>query len=115
MIDAGGGVLHAVADTYLEGCAEARADGFGQLIDLTAVDYLTYGAPRNLPAAVEAERFEVVTQLINHSTRERIRIRTRSTPMSQSSRPCSIFGPVPRTSSARSTTCSASSLPTTLI
>jgi NADH-quinone oxidoreductase subunit C len=76
MIDAGGGVLHAVADTYLEGCAEARADGFGQLIDLTAVDYLTYGAPRNLPAAVEAERFEIVTQLINHSTRERIRIRT---------------------------------------
>ncbi|MGB1505056.1 MAG: NADH-quinone oxidoreductase subunit C, partial [Acidimicrobiales bacterium] len=55
---------------------EARADGFGQLIDLTAVDYLTYGAPRNLPDGVEAERFEVVTQLINHSTRERIRIRT---------------------------------------
>ncbi len=76
MLDAGDGVLHASVDTYLAGCAEARADGFGQLIDLTAVDYLTYGAPRNLPDGVEAERFEVVTQLINHSTRERIRIRT---------------------------------------
>ena len=55
MLDAGDGVLHASVDTYLAGCAEARADGFGQLIDLTAVDYLTYGAPRNLPDGVEAE------------------------------------------------------------
>lgn len=74
-IDAGDGVLHASVEAYLDGCAAARADGFGQLVDLTAVDYLTYGAPRHLPDGVEAERFEVVTQLINHNTRERIRVR----------------------------------------
>ena len=75
LVDAGDGVLHAFVDTYLDGCTEAQADGFGQLVDLTAVDYLTYAAPRNLPAGIEAERFELVTQLINHTTRERVRIR----------------------------------------
>ena len=75
-VDGGDGVLFADVETYLEGCTAAQAAGFGQLIDLTAVDYLTYAAPRNLPAGVEAERFEVVTQLINHGTRERVRIRT---------------------------------------
>lgn len=74
-VDAGDGVLFADVETYLEGCTAAQADGFNQLIDLTAVDYLTYGAPRSLPDGVAAERFEVVTQLINHGTRERIRIR----------------------------------------
>ena len=75
-VDAGDGVLHASVDAYLDGCTEAQADGFSQLVDLTAVDYLTYAADRNLPAGIEADRFEVVTQLINHGTRERIRIRT---------------------------------------
>ena len=31
-------VLHATVGTYLEVCSEAHADGFDQLIDLTAVD-----------------------------------------------------------------------------
>jgi len=70
------GLLFATVDNYLDVCAAAHADGFDQLIDLTAVDYLTYGAPRNLPTGVDAERFEVVTQLINHGRRERLRIRT---------------------------------------
>ena len=70
------GLLFATAETHLEVCAAARADGFDQLIDVTAVDYLTYGAPRHLPEGVEAERFEVVTQLIDHARRRRIRIRT---------------------------------------
>ena len=69
-------VLHATIDSYLDTCAEAQADGFDQLIDLTAVDYLTYAGDRTLPGGLEAERFEVVTQLINHSRRERVRIRT---------------------------------------
>jgi NADH-quinone oxidoreductase subunit C len=69
-------VLHATVDSYLEVCAEARADGFDQLIDLTAVDYLTYAGTRSLPGDLAAERFEVVTQLIDHARRERIRIRT---------------------------------------
>lgn len=70
------GLLFATVDNYLDVCVAAQADGFDQLIDVTAVDYLTYGAPRNLPAGVDAARFEVVTQLINHSRRERLRIRT---------------------------------------
>ena len=69
------GVLHAAVENYFDVCAEARADGFDQLIDLTAVDYLTYAGRRALPGGLSAERFEVVTQLINHERRERIRIR----------------------------------------
>ncbi|MEM7141537.1 MAG: NADH-quinone oxidoreductase subunit C [Actinomycetota bacterium] len=69
------GVLHTDVETYLEVATGARDDGFDQLIDLTAVDYLTFAAPRNLPVGHEAQRFEVVTQLINHESGERIRIR----------------------------------------
>ena len=68
-------VLHATAEDYLEVCTEAHTDGFDQLIDLTAVDYLTYAGTRQLPAEVDAGRYEVVTQLINHERRERLRIR----------------------------------------
>jgi NADH-quinone oxidoreductase subunit C len=68
-------VLHAARETYGETMAAAHADGFDQLIDLTAVDYLAYRAPRNLPEGVAAERFEVVAQLINHESGERIRVR----------------------------------------
>ena len=69
-------VLHATAETYLDVCSEAHADGFDQLIDLTAVDYLTYVGERRLPGGLTPERFEVVTSLISHVRRERIRIRT---------------------------------------
>ena len=69
-------VLHATPESYLSVCKAARADGFDQLIDLTAVDFLTYAGQRPLPAEVDGERFEVVTQLINHVDRERVRIRT---------------------------------------
>jgi NADH-quinone oxidoreductase subunit C len=55
--------------------AAARADGFDQLIDLTAVDYLTYGADRGLPEGVAPERFEVVASLMSHERRERLRMR----------------------------------------
>ena len=68
-------VLHPTVEAYLDCATAARDDGFDQLIDLTAVDFLSYAGHRRLPAGVEAERFEVVTQLINHSTGERIRIR----------------------------------------
>lgn len=74
--DAVDAVLHATVDSYLEVCTEAHADGFDQLIDLTAVDYLTYAGSRTVPGGLDTERFEVVTQLINHSRRERLRIRT---------------------------------------
>ena len=68
-------VLHSTRESYFETMAGARDDGFDQLIDLTAVDYLSYAAPRALPAGVDAQRFEVVVQLINHESGERIRIR----------------------------------------
>lgn len=68
-------VLHSSAADYLEAMVAAHDDGFDQLIDLTAVDYLAYSAPRGLPDGVAAERFEVVTQLINHESGERVRVR----------------------------------------
>ncbi len=68
-------ILHATSDTYLDTITAAHADGFDQLIDLTAVDYLTYAGKRSLPEGIEAGRFELVTALINHQRRERIRIR----------------------------------------
>ncbi len=68
-------VLHATAEGYLDTLAAAQADGFDQLVDLTAVDYLTYAGRRALPEGIEARRFEVVTSLLNHQRRERVRIR----------------------------------------
>jgi NADH:ubiquinone oxidoreductase subunit C len=51
-------------------------DGFNMCLDVTAVDYLTYGADRALPEGVSVERFEVVVILMSHSQRERLRLRT---------------------------------------
>ena len=50
-------------------------DGFNMCLDVTAVDYLTYEAPRQLPDGITAERFEVVVILISHTSRERVRLR----------------------------------------
>jgi NADH-quinone oxidoreductase subunit C len=44
-------------------------------LDVTAVDYLTHPGRAGLPATVEPERFEVVTTLINHTERQRVRVR----------------------------------------
>ena len=68
-------VLHASVEQYLHTATAAHADGFALLVDLTAVDFLTYAGTRTLPDAVSAERFEVVTSLFNPQRRERIRIR----------------------------------------
>ena len=68
-------VLHVAREHYIDCMAAAKADGFDQLIDLTAVDFLAYAAPRSLPAGVDPERFEVVVQLINHESGERVRVR----------------------------------------
>ncbi len=68
-------VLHVDRETYLATMTAAKDDGFDQLIDLTAVDFLAYAAPRDLPAGVEPERFEVVVQLINHDRGDRVRVR----------------------------------------
>ncbi|MXV99593.1 MAG: NADH-quinone oxidoreductase subunit C [Acidimicrobiaceae bacterium] len=71
----GQAVIHPSPSQWLDVAAAARADGFDQLIDLTAVDYLTYGADRSLPEGVHPERFEVVAGLISHERRERLRMR----------------------------------------
>ena len=71
----GQAVIHPSLSQWLDVAAAARADGFDQLIDLTAVDYLTYGADRSLPEGVQPERFEVVASLMSHERRERLRMR----------------------------------------
>ena len=71
----GQAVLHPTRERWLDAAAAARADGFDQLVDLTAVDYLTYGASRDLPEGIHPERFEVVAMLLSHERRERLRLR----------------------------------------
>jgi NADH-quinone oxidoreductase subunit C len=51
-----------------------KASGFEQLSDLTAVDYLTHPG-RALPPGVDAERFEVVANLLSMVARRRVRVR----------------------------------------
>ena len=61
-------------------------DGYLMCVDVTAVDYLTYGwrvsaegdvlrEPRALPGDLAPERFEVVYHLLSHRERARVRIR----------------------------------------
>ena len=68
-------VLFVTVDEYLRVATAARNDGFDQLVDLTAVDYLSYPGARPRPADVICERFEVVVQLINFTSRERLGLR----------------------------------------
>ena len=79
-------VLHPTLDRWIEVATAARDDGFDQLVDLTAVDYLAYAPSRDLPPGVPAERFEVVANLLCHERRERIRMRAQ-VPVDQPSLP----------------------------
>jgi NADH:ubiquinone oxidoreductase subunit C len=45
---------------------------FTQCVDVTAVDHLADGA-RNVPAGVDAERFEIVANFLSHARNRRIR------------------------------------------
>ena len=45
------------------------------VVDLTAVDYFSFPTRTDLPESVNPERFEVVISMINHQTRERLRLR----------------------------------------
>ena len=71
----GQAVVHPSRGQWCDVAAAARTDGFDQLIDLTAVDYLTYGADRSLPEGVQPKRFEVVAGLMSLARRERLRMR----------------------------------------
>jgi NADH-quinone oxidoreductase subunit C len=68
-------VLHPSREDYVRLVGELRDAGFWTCADLCAVDYLGYGAARELPPGTQAERFEVVVVLVDHGARERLRLR----------------------------------------
>jgi NADH-quinone oxidoreductase subunit C len=68
-------VVFTTRDEYLGVIAGLKADGFNMCIDVTAVDYLSPQDSRRLPDGVQAERFEVVVNLLSFTQHRRIRIR----------------------------------------
>lgn len=73
-------VLHVGADGLVALVTALRDEGYGMLLDVTAVDYLTYAAPRALPPEVDAQRFEVVVHLLSLEHRTRLRIKVQVDP-----------------------------------
>jgi len=67
-------VLHPSREQLRDLVSALRDDGYLMCLDVTAVDYLTHPG-RELPAGIEAERFEVVVTLISHRDRDRLRLR----------------------------------------
>jgi NADH-quinone oxidoreductase subunit C len=67
-------VVFIPRDRYLGVMKKLADDGFTMCVDLTAVDYLSHPG-RSLPEGVQAERFEVVANLLSMQRRERLRIR----------------------------------------
>jgi NADH-quinone oxidoreductase subunit C len=69
-------VAFPTVEQYVEFVRTLRdEDGFWLCLDVTAVDYLVYGADRRLPEGIEPARFEVVVFLINAHDRSRVRVR----------------------------------------
>jgi NADH-quinone oxidoreductase subunit C len=67
-------VRHVHRDAYLPTVKQLADEGYEMCIDLTGVDYLLH-MDRPLPDDVEAERFEVVVNLLDLSNRRRVRLR----------------------------------------
>ena len=67
-------VMHVTTATYLESVTGLRDEGFEQIVDLCAVDYLHHERT-DLPATVEPARFEVVVNLLSIAGRRRARVR----------------------------------------
>ncbi|MGC8472223.1 MAG: NADH-quinone oxidoreductase subunit C [Acidimicrobiales bacterium] len=61
-------------ESYHDLVASYKAAGFEMLADLTGVDYLSHPG-RALPPGIQAERFEVVANLLSLSLRRRARVR----------------------------------------
>jgi NADH-quinone oxidoreductase subunit C len=59
---------------YHDAVSELRDEGFELLSDLCGVDYLTHPG-RDLPPAIEPERFEVAVVLTSVKQRRKVRIR----------------------------------------
>jgi NADH-quinone oxidoreductase subunit C len=74
-ISGGQAVLHPARESWVEVITALRADGYWMCVDLCGVDYLSFSGHRGLPDGVDAERFEVVVNLIDHTSRRRIRLR----------------------------------------
>jgi NADH-quinone oxidoreductase subunit C len=70
----GQSVVYVPRDRYLTVMKQLVDDGFTMCVDLTAVDYLTHPG-RTLPEGMQAERFEVVVNLLSMQRRERLRVR----------------------------------------
>lgn len=72
----GQAVLHVGRDELVEVVRRlCDEESFNLCIDVTAVDYLTYAAPREVAEGIAPERFELVVSLLSLSTSERVRIR----------------------------------------
>jgi NADH-quinone oxidoreductase subunit C len=67
-------VVHVGRDRYLSVIKALLDEGFEMCVDLTAVDYLQHMS-RAVPAEVQAERFEVVVNLLSLRARTRLRVR----------------------------------------
>lgn len=67
-------VRHVHRDAHLSTVKQLADEGYEMCIDLTGVDYLLH-MDRPLPDEVEAERFEVVVNLLDLSNRRRVRLR----------------------------------------
>ena len=68
-------VLHPSVEELIDLVKALKQEGFNMVIDLTAVDYVSFPTRTDLPDSVNPERFEVVILMINHQTRERLRLR----------------------------------------
>jgi NADH-quinone oxidoreductase subunit C len=69
-------VCHPTMEQYVDFVRTLRdEESYWLCLDITAVDYLAFSAPRRLPDSVEAKRFEVVVQLISATDRSRVRVR----------------------------------------
>ncbi|HEY3144638.1 MAG TPA: NADH-quinone oxidoreductase subunit C [Acidimicrobiales bacterium] len=69
-------VLHPTRDQLVDLVRDLRDDeDFRMCVDLTAVDYLAYESPRELPEGVNPERFEVIIGLLSMGTKQRLRLR----------------------------------------
>jgi NADH-quinone oxidoreductase subunit C len=71
---AGSYVVHCNRGSYYELCANLRTDGYAMPVGVTGVDYLTHPG-RDLPDGIDAERFEVVVELLSLVAHKRIRVR----------------------------------------
>ena len=67
-------VVYATREEYPGLMQALLDDGYAFCADLTAVDYLTHPG-RFLPVGIEAERFEVVANLLSMDPPRRVRVR----------------------------------------